>query len=62
MGAAQAALADYDAAVESLKKALTIDSRYVEAYSALGIVHMRRTEYELAVDAFVNALSTGPTT
>lgn len=60
LGAAQAALADYDAAVESLKKALTIDSRYVEAYSALGIVHMRRTEYELAVDAFVNALKYRP--
>lgn len=47
----------FNEAIKEFKKAIEIDSDYVEAYNNLGYVYLKQKNYQEAIDAFSRALT-----
>src|ERR1039457_1765014 len=51
---------DYTSAEQGFREVLKIDPQSAAAYADLGVVYMRRSEYERAIEAFKNAKRLAP--
>jgi len=51
---------DYQQAIEEFNRALTIDSKYVDAYCGIGIAYLHQKKYKEAVEAFKKVIALDP--
>ena len=51
---------DYQQAIEEFNRALTIDSKYVDAYCGIGIAYLNQKKYKEAIGALEKAIALDP--
>jgi len=51
---------DYQQAIEEFNRALTIDSKYVNAYCGIGIAYLNQKKYKEAIEALEKAIALDP--